>query len=147
VFEIDDSDEGVARRCHFGLDGKTNDVVLTKPLPDLLTDEETLRFCIAKWEVIAMLADEGHRIESDGAHNTCALCRFYFDPSRMICTNAAGKRCPVAMATGADMCRDTPYQAFIRADKGDDYDRQVAAEREVAFLRGLLEVAIEKENC
>lgn len=147
MFEIDDSEEGQERRCHFGLDGRTNELVITKPLPDLLTNMEALQFCIAKWEVLAMLAEEGHRIESDGAHNTCALCRLYFNPSASVCANQAGKRCPVAMAAGAETCRCTPYQAFVRADKDDDYDRQEAAEREVTFLRGLLEVAIERENC
>jgi hypothetical protein len=144
VFEIDESEEGQERRCHFGLDGKTNDVVLTKPLPLSMDKCEALRFCIAKWEVIAMLAEEDHRIESDGAHTTCALCRLYHNPGLTNCKNVAGQRCPVAMASGQDMCRQTPYMAFTRAEKGESYDRQDAAEREVIFLRGLLETAIEQ---
>jgi len=145
VFEIDESEEGQERRCHFGLDGRTNELILTKPLPTNMSKMNALRFSIAKWEVIAMLCEENHRVETENGHKTCALCLSYWDMGKSACVSRVDQKCPIAMASGQDACRGTPYSSFTNADKEDSYDRQEAAEREVIFLRGLLELAIEEE--
>lgn len=147
MFELDESDEGQRRRCHFGMDDKTKEVVVTRPLPlSTMTKSEAIRLCIAKWEIIVLLCEEGHRIESEGGHNTCALCHMFLNKGNSTCNKPFGQECPISVATGRGMCLGTPYMSFTRADK-DDFDvRMEEAVREVTFLRGLLELAIEQER-
>ena len=147
MFELDESDDGQRRRCHFGMNDETKEVVVTRSLPlATMTKSEAIRLCIAKWEVIVLLCEEGFRIESEGGHNTCALCHMFLNEGSNVCDMPFGKKCPISVATGRDMCRGTPYVSFTRADKDDLDARMEEAVREVTFLRGLLELAVEEER-
>jgi len=147
VFELDESDDGQRRRCHFGMNDETKEVVVTRSLPlATMTKSEAIRLCIAKWEVIVLLCEEGFRIESEGGHNTCALCHMFLNKGNNSCDKPFGKKCPISVATGRDMCHGTPYRSFTRADRDDLDARMEEAVREVTFLRGLLELAVEEER-
>lgn len=91
------------------------------------SEEQLVRLSMAKWKFLANR--EGFVFNSGG--RTCALCMVHNQGGPPFCRN-----CPIALYTGHESCRETPYIDYVR--KQD----QSAANREVEFLGRVLEALI-----
>lgn len=92
-----------------------------------------LQGSIAKWE--AIVAGTG----VDQSSSNCPLCHEFF--------NGGCRGCPVAAATRAEFCNDTPYEEWAHVVPYNDQREgraatnrktRAIAKREVKFLRSLL---------
>lgn len=92
---------------------------------------KALKGSIAKWEKI--VAGTG---VDDGTDN-CPLCKLFYGLGCM--------GCPVAIKSGRDTCKKTPYGGWMLATFGQEWPRRVidagqkkAARAELRFLKSLL---------
>jgi hypothetical protein len=92
---------------------------------------EALALSIAKWEqVVAFYEECPDDLLKCGGRFTCGFCLVYGADG---CLN-----CPVAMATGYDLCQNTPYDKYVVAIDEDDPEAAYgAAIEELAFLHSL----------
>jgi hypothetical protein len=91
---------------------------------------EALRGSIAKWHAIAFEGGE------DNGYKNCPLCEKFMNDESRFCDG-----CPVATATGERGCRNTPYDAWSRADDtgfADTPEKVALAVAELDFLKSLL---------
>lgn len=95
---------------------------------------EALQGSVAKWE--AIVANTG----TNGGTSDCPLCQLY-NVNRLFVDKCRG--CPVMESTGLQLCDDTPYIEYERAEEDCCGDEELAelvplAQAELDFLRSLL---------
>ena len=96
---------------------------------------EALRGSIEKWEHI--VAGDG----ADRGSSNCSLCQIFFDrdDGKPECFG-----CPVMVASGQPLCKNTPYDGWMLSQEGSHTGRAVtlrqiaAAKNELKFLKSLL---------
>ena len=108
------------------------DVINYVKLDAAIAEHGPLAVSIAKWQFIVDALSEDASVHIiDGGHDTCALCRTYFDGSRDY--RRCGV-CPISIDIGREYCDGTPYRDYVLAINPRHLSNAL---EELAYLREL----------
>lgn len=111
---------------NFIFKGSTNTLQFVGRLPE--NNIEAAEISIQKWEMIEWLHENGYHRFSTGGADTCGFCMLYRE--------LGCDCCPVAAASGENVCRNTPFAKYMISRLPEDILHW--ANEEIIFLEEIL---------